>query len=115
MPSFKVTSPELYIRPLPDKENTPIGRLKAGAIVEKLGESGKWFFIRLALNTDNYNGDIVGWVSSKDPSDQVLLTPADQVIDPVKPEFPAEPFSVDSNLKERPVTAHCRAHRCLSQ
>ena len=102
MSLFKVISPELYVRPLPDKDNTPVGRLKQGAIVEKLGESGKWFFIRLALNTDNFNGDIVGWASSKDPTDQVLLTPADQVIDPVNPDIPKEAFSVDSNLKERP-------------
>ena len=102
MPFFKVISPELFVRPLPDTDNTPIGRLKQGAIVEKLGESGKWFFIRLALNTDNFNGDIVGWASSKDPADQVLLTPADQVIDPVKLDIPTEAFSVDSNLKERP-------------
>jgi len=102
MPLFKVISPELYIRPLPDIDNTPLGRLKQGAVVEKLGDSGKWYFIRFVLNTDNFNGDIVGWASSKDPSGQELLTPADQVIDPVKPECPDEPFGVDSNLKERP-------------
>lgn len=103
MPSFKVIAPELFIRPLPDKDNNaPLGRLKQGAIVEKLGESGRWYFIRFNLDTDTFSGDIVGWASSQDPKGQVLLSPADQVIDPGKPDIPDEPFSIDSNLKRRP-------------
>ena len=108
MPSFKVISSELHVRTLPDKDSTSLGRLKQGAIVEKLGESGKWFFIRLSLETDNFYGDIVGWASSKDPQGEVLLSPAESpaepgpVIDDGGQVVPDEPFSVDSNLKERP-------------
>jgi hypothetical protein len=96
MPSFRITSPELNIRPLPNKENAPLGRLKEGAIVEKLGESGDWAFIRIGINTKDFKGDIVGWVSSK------FFSPADQPIVTEKPVCPDEPFSIDSNLKERP-------------
>ena len=96
MPSFKVTSPELNVRPLPDKNNTPIGRLKEGAIVEKLGESGDWAFIKFDINTDSYRGDIAGWVSSK------FFAPAEQLVTSEQPVCPDEPFSIDSNLKERP-------------
>ena len=50
MARFKVKAPELNVRPQPGTDNTPLGRLKQGALVEKLGEGDGWSFVRIALD-----------------------------------------------------------------
>jgi uncharacterized protein YgiM (DUF1202 family) len=65
MPRFKVTSAGLNIRPQPSLDNTPLGELKLGAVVEKLGESDKWYFVKIAVDSKDFKGEITGWVSSE--------------------------------------------------
>lgn len=53
---FKVTADILNVRAAPSLEAPVIGRLKQGAVVEKLGEEDVWYRIRL--------GRLTGWVHS---------------------------------------------------
>jgi hypothetical protein len=119
MTQFRVTATELNVRPRPGTHQPPLGRLQQRAIVEKLGESGDWFFVLISLQSDNFRGDILGWVHSRylapasQPSVSVPATPPPELpaqpaggvttpSPPVAPSPPGEPFSIDSDLKHRP-------------
>jgi len=124
MAHFRVNTPELNVRPRPSTDMPPLGRLKQGAAVKKLGESGPWFFVIITVADDNFSGDILGWVNSSflapasQPSDSETAgphpaapsQPEEPVVTPgpaAAPAQPAEPFSIDSDLKQRlsPITA----------
>jgi hypothetical protein len=103
MSRFRVTSPELYLRPQPGDENIPLGRLKLGAVVDKLGESDKWYFVKIGIDGDDFAGDLYGWASSKYlVSAAPLPEPGAGEQPSAGPSYPTEPFSIDSDLKNRP-------------
>jgi hypothetical protein len=119
MARFRVTATELNVRPRPGTEMPPLGRLKQGAMVEKLGESDPWFFVIITVAGDIFSGDIPGWVHSNYlapaslpsesatglPEPVIPTQPAEPVISAgpaTAPAQPAEAFSIDSDLKQRP-------------
>jgi hypothetical protein len=108
MSRFRVTSPGLNLRPQPDAENnTPIGELKHGAVVEKLGESGHWFFVKIALEGEDFKGEFFGWASSQFLTSAALPPVVEAGESPSGEPPSGEPaylteFSIDSDLKTRP-------------
>ncbi len=113
MARFVVTSPGLHVRPRPDADNTPLGEVPRDGVVEKLGESGKWFFVKIAVRADNFIGDLYGWMSSAklapaapaaapEPPPSAEPAPHPPPTPPPLQGLPSEPFSIDSNLKTRP-------------
>ena len=107
MPCFRVTSPGLFLRPQPSPDNNPLGELKLGAVVEKLGESDKWFYVKIAVDSDDFKGEITGWTSSEflvfATPEQPSPTPEPgPVAEPTPGPYPTEPFTIDSDLKKRP-------------
>jgi hypothetical protein len=112
MPCFRVTSPGLFIRPQPSPDNNPLGELKLGAVVEKLGESGKWYFVKVAVDSDDFKGEITGWASSEflvfaTPQISPTTEAGAVVAQPPETSYPTEPVTIYSDLKKRPspVTA----------
>jgi hypothetical protein len=112
MPCFRVTSAGLHIRPQPSADTTPLGELKLGALVEKLGESDKWYYVKIAVDSDDFKGEISGWANSDflvfaTPPPSPRPEPGTVADHPPGPTYSTEPFTIDSDLKERPspVTA----------
>lgn len=73
----------VHLRPQPNKEGDPLGEVAAGTVVDKLGESGEWSQVRVAIKTDTFVGTAEGW----------LITRLLKNLSP-----PAE-FTIDTDLK----------------
>lgn len=73
------------LRPGPDEGNTPLGEVAAGTVVEKLGESGKWWQVRVQVKSGSFTGAITGWMSRN------LLKPLS--------EAASVEFTVDTDLR----------------
>jgi hypothetical protein len=93
MAQYIVNATDLNVRPAPGLDNTPIGVIYKGTKVEVLKQENEWYYVKIAVQSDDFVGSIEGWVSSK------YLDPA---------ETARTRFTLDTDLKESksPLSAH---------